>query len=570
MSDFNENLANNSNHAQERLLTHVEAETMLASYTAGELQTAERAIVAQHLALCETCQQSLADTQHIRQLLRSIQLAPSSAMLATDAAPSIADAVLAELAVTRQKQRRGSHVNSILSRSRKKNIQRRMSMIAAVFFLTLLVGSMIVVLNIAHSDKSHTAQPTKPLTPFPMLHTASISDFYAISGYSLTDLDARTGKVLWSQALDKRPELPAISSTGVPVVANSTVYITATNGFGVTSPIVPYVFAFHAGDGSFLWKTQIYTDAEIQEYKGIAYGDLGFTADPTIANGMLYILSRTGKVYAFDALNGTRKWEYDTHLTAFVDGGIWDSASVIVRNGVVYGSMQNQVYAINATSGKGLWSVSVNQGQIITDQLTINNGAVYGTSFLLQSNWPDYSYVYAFNARTGIRIWTSQKMPVHAFTSPVVANGIVYVGGSNETRNEGGGVYALRASDGSQLWYKPLDSGKMKMPEGGVYDPLIVVDGVLFLADTVVDNGARLKVGQTVPGVAIIFALNVSNGSIYWQHIVNSSYADAALAFIANDEIFATDANDTIYRFSLSDGHEIWHHQYPNLRWIAP
>ena len=567
MSDFNENLANNSKHPREQLLTHAEVEDMLASYTAGEIQPAERAALTQHLALCETCQQSLADIQHIRRLLRSIHLA--SAPLATDAAPSIADAVLTELAAPKQEQRREGPVkNTILSSPRRRNIQRRMGMIAAVFFLTLLVGGMIAVLNIAHSNKGHTAQPTNPHLPFPTLHTASISDFYAILGNSLTELDARTGKALWSQALDKRPELHAISSTGTPVAANGIVYITATNGFGISSPIVPYVIAFHAGDGSFLWRTQIYSDAEIQEYKGISYGDLGFTADPTVANGMLYILSRTGKVYAFDALHGTRKWEYDTHLTAFVAGGIWDSASVIVHDGVVYGSMQNQVYAIDAASGKGLWSVSANQGQIITDQLTISNGVVYGTSFLLQSNWPDYSYVYAFNARTGMRIWTSQKMPVHSFTSPVVANGIVYVGASNETREEGGSVYALRASDGSQLWYKSLDSGKMKMPQGGVYDPLIVVDGVLFLGDTVSDNGTKLKVGQMVPGISIIFALNASDGSVYWQRAFNNPYP--FLAFVANGEIFATDDNDTIHTFSLSDGHEIWHHQYRNLRWIAP
>ncbi|HEY6542710.1 MAG TPA: PQQ-binding-like beta-propeller repeat protein [Ktedonobacteraceae bacterium] len=569
MSDFNDNFANDPNHAGKRLLTHTEVEALLTSYTAGEMQAAERAAVAQHLALCETCQQALTDIQHIRRLLRSMQLAPSSAQLSTNTAPSIADAVLAELAVTEQKQRRESPVKStILTSPRKRKIQRRMSMVAAVFFLTMLVGSMIVVLNIARSNKGHTAHPTNALVPFPTLHTAFISDFYAILGHSLTALDARTGNVLWSQALDKRPELHAISSVGKPVVANGIVYITATNGFGIVSPVVSYVFAFHASDGSFLWGTQIYSDAEIQEFKGIAYGDLGFTADPTVANGMLYILSRTGKVYTFDAVDGTRKWEYDTHLTAFVDGGIWDSSSVIVHNGVVYGTMQNQVYAIDATSGKGLWSVSVNSSQIITDQLAISNGMVYGTSFALPNGGLNYGYAYAFNARTGMRIWTSHRTLVDSFTSPVVANGIVYLGVLGEMGKSGGSVYALRASDGSQLWYKSLDSGKMKMPQGGVYDPLIVVDGVLFLENTVSDYGAKLKVGQTVPGVGIIFALNASNGSVYWQRAFNNPYP--TLAFIINGEIFAAADNDTIYRYSLSDGHEIWHHQYRDLRWIVP
>jgi SecD-like export protein/putative zinc finger protein len=79
-------------------LAHAAVADLLAAYTAGELDAAERAAVARHLDGCDRCRAALAETQHIRALLATLA-APAAARVDTLApAPALADTVLARLA----------------------------------------------------------------------------------------------------------------------------------------------------------------------------------------------------------------------------------------------------------------------------------------------------------------------------------------------------------------------------------------------------------------------------------------------------------------------------------------
>jgi outer membrane protein assembly factor BamB len=93
------------------------------------------------------------------------------------------------------------------------------------------------------------------------------------------------------------------------------------------------------------------------------------------------------------------------------------------------------LYALNARTGTKLWSFAT--GTCFFSSPAVANGLVYIGSA--------DSHLYALNAKTGVGLWTYQTRDTIS-SSPAVANGVVYVGSDDET------FYALDAKTGAKLW----------------------------------------------------------------------------------------------------------------------
>ncbi|MGA3059986.1 MAG: PQQ-binding-like beta-propeller repeat protein [Candidatus Bathyarchaeia archaeon] len=94
------------------------------------------------------------------------------------------------------------------------------------------------------------------------------------------------------------------------------------------------------------------------------------------------------------------------------------SSSPAVLGNVVYiGSDNGNLYALDAATGKYLWSYNTN-GQAVVSSPAVANGEVYFSA--------DDDNLYALNAATGTKIWT-YKIGDSTFSSPAVVNGLVYV-----------------------------------------------------------------------------------------------------------------------------------------------
>ena len=125
-------------------------------------------------------------------------------------------------------------------------------------------------------------------------------------------------------------------------------------------------------------------------------------------------------------------WSFFTGCSGSICGG----SSAAVANGVVYvGSYDGNVYALNAATGVKLWSF-LTGGKVFSSP-AVANGAVYVGS--------NDQNVYALNAATGAELW-SYTTGYDVVSSPAVANGVVYIG------SEDGSVYALKAATGAKLW----------------------------------------------------------------------------------------------------------------------
>jgi outer membrane protein assembly factor BamB len=269
-------------------------------------------------------------------------------------------------------------------------------------------------------------------------------------------LDARTGALKWSSPMGGG------RSIDPPTVANGLVYIGSIDN---------HVYALDMTTGALKWNYLI-TEA--------------FTAPLAVTRQIVYVGSSAAKLYAIDALMGTLKWSYSIKATSNTI-----SASPVVGNGIVYVGSNDQngqatkLYALNATTGKFEWSYDVG-GCGIENAPALANGILYIGSVKSDGEYDNCSIyspnLYALNATTGASIWSTGiggSASAHN-TSPVVANGVLYIS-SNEI-DHGNGLYwnafAINLKTGTQLWsyYSPYYADLILASSPVVANGVVYVD----------------------------------------------------------------------------------------------
>jgi outer membrane protein assembly factor BamB len=219
-------------------------------------------------------------------------------------------------------------------------------------------------------------------------------------GGPLYALDAKSGVVIWSDALP--------DSDASPAITNGVIYTAAASG-GSNS----WVYALNANTGGVIWQFAIVCCTG---------------SSPAVANGVVYIGSEDNNVYALDAISGAEFWSYAT--------GGYVLSSPAVADAVVYvGSDDGNLYALDAGTGTKLWSYTT--GGPVDSSPVVAGAVVYVGS--------GDGGLYALDAETGTKMWSyTTSGPVRS--SPAVADGVLYIG------SDDGNVYALDAEKGTKLW----------------------------------------------------------------------------------------------------------------------
>jgi len=236
-------------------------------------------------------------------------------------------------------------------------------------------------------------------------------------------------------------------------------------------------------------------------------------SSPAVINGVVYIGSYDGNVYALNAETGAKLWSYAT-------GNLYLDSSPAVANGVVYVSSGN-VYALNASTGALLWSYTTGGGSSSTGALlwSYTTGGLYLDSSPAVANGVVYvgseaGNVYALNASTGALLWSKEAS---AESSPAVANEVVYVGSGR------GGVYALNASTGALLW---------SYTTGGGPSSPAVANGLVYVGGG--DN---------------MYALNASTGALLFSYPTGGEVWSSPA--VVNGVVYIGSENDNVYAFGL-------------------
>jgi outer membrane protein assembly factor BamB len=224
----------------------------------------------------------------------------------------------------------------------------------------------------------------------------------------------------------------------------------------VSSPAVAGGAVYFGSSDNFLYSVDERTGR--LKWKFNAHGDVG--SSPAVCDGVVYVVSLDGNIYAVDAATGVQRWSFATAGERRNSGnGIdyaapatemmpdpWDLflSSPAVSDGVVYvGSGDGHVYALDATTGALRWKFRT--GNAVHGSPAVSGGIVYVGSF--------DSYFYALAAATGGLVWkfkTGDDDPTRLMTgipgSATVADGLVCFGCRDAN------VYGLDARTGALRW----------------------------------------------------------------------------------------------------------------------
>lgn len=301
------------------------------------------------------------------------------------------------------------------------------------------------------------------------------------------------------------------------------------NGIAYVGSFDSNIYALNASTGSKLWNYS--TDTSLQTSPAIA-GDVIYVASfdriyaingtngqtiwvsdyslgagessPTVVDNVIYVGSSSGNnnVYAINASTGAEIWHFST------SGSILSSPAV--TNKIVYvGSIDANLYALNATNGELIWNYTT--GGEVHSSPTLSNGIVYVTSEL--------GPIYALNASNGDLIWVNNKVE-GCFSSPAIAKGIVYVGSCNSK------VFALNATTGDHIWNYTTESGVLSSPS---------------VSDNLVFAGTWFEDGH-------FYVLNSTSGNLLWSYFVGHNSIMASPA-IVDGVVYITSCDGNIYAF---------------------
>jgi outer membrane protein assembly factor BamB len=262
-------------------------------------------------------------------------------------------------------------------------------------------------------------------------------------------------------------------------------------------------------------------------------------SSPTIGKGVVYQsymhpvqclqdqAGANGFVVAWDADTGRERWRFKSAPI---------ESSPLLKNGRLYfGSWDHNVYAIDAKTGKKIWSFGADN--------QVNTSAAYWKGRIFIAT--DGGTLYALSARTGRLLWSAQAQSKFGsrefwYATPTVAYGRVYIG------NTDGTMYVYGAKTGNLLWARPL--GTYIYGAAAVENRRVFVgtyDGKFYALDAATGD----TIWQIDAHGAVHAAPTLMDGLVYYA--VCSSCGSAAARAVARGP-------DSTYAVRASDGKTVW------------
>ncbi len=182
---------------------------------------------------------------------------------------------------------------------------------------------------------------------------------------------------------------------------------------------------------------------------------------------MVYVGGYDGKIYAFDfegdRLRQEPRWySRSEDISGPVVGGI-----VVVQDTVYYGTSGGKIFAVDAIDGRRKWMFET--GSKIWSTPAIDGETLFIGSFDKK--------LYAIDTTTGEERWEKPFEVEGAIVStPVVYNNIVYFGSFDRH------FYAVDVVSGEEVWRFPTDEDEEGNPSNWFWVKPVAYDGVIYAA----------------------------------------------------------------------------------------
>jgi eukaryotic-like serine/threonine-protein kinase len=275
------------------------------------------------------------------------------------------------------------------------------------------------------------------------------------------------------------------------------------------------LYAVHADTGALAWKVRVTNLSGlwgIQVFHDLVYAEAG---DPSRDAGSFDMIQ------AFSVRDGAVRWTYRYPFGPFQNLPSMSS----VGDGKIYGSGPNEVYALDATTGKKAWDANLAPDQS-APLASLFDGVVYVTASAGCDNCvaqPASSLVYALDPATGTRLWQSQWFDGY-LTPPMESHGIVYVG------SQDGHLHALSVSDGKQLWVSAAGGELSVTPQ--------VMNGLVYVCTGIFQGTANPNT------TTHLLAFDATTGQQRWSYTFPPNQADGSEPLLAGNGLIFTISGD--------------------------
>jgi len=288
---------------------------------------------------------------------------------------------------------------------------------------------------------------------------------------------------------------------------------------------------------------------------------------PVISYGRVYVGSLEGKLYCLDADAGEVIWTYeDTELEPDTSGrnGIFCTPAVWDKK-VYFCSTNskklpsNWIYCISAVDGTLLWKKYSED----IDSFVVVDGKLY----LSFRYWEGKELTWerkliCLNAESGDLLWEYKEDGMTVAAAVAVYEEYVYYGTSPQS------LICLNKDTGEKIW--KFEDQNEEFDRIDKFGPVISDQKVIFLfLDSFTD-----------PHTAIIYCLDVNNGSLVWKkrYEEDDLFLKVSSLCIENNNLFYlpvqidegtfTSAVSYLYSLNSNTGEEIWRIKMPEKGWM--
>jgi outer membrane protein assembly factor BamB len=268
-------------------------------------------------------------------------------------------------------------------------------------------------------------------------------------------------------------------------------------------------------------------------------GEGRIVASPIIVGGVAYVLDSENNVAAIRTSGGERMWRVslipEGKSTRAFGGGLASDGQRIYATSVF-----GEALALDASTGAIQWRKKL--GAPVRASPTVANGAIYFTG---SSN-----EVFALRASDGGELWkyqgTGGRATIASSPSPAVAQGFVVI------PTTAGEITAFTASDGLEAWSDALTSN----------DPTATATNIGSVASRPVIEGGQVF---AISNAGRMAAYTLNNGERQWSREISGSQTP----WVAGDHVFVIVNGKTLMALPRRTGGVRWTKDLPGKVWAG-